>query len=38
MDNKICKKIVLTGGACGGKTESLKYIKEYFQNLDMMYI
>ena len=33
MDNKICKKIVLTGGACGGKTESLKYIKEYFQKL-----
>lgn len=24
------KKIVLTGGACAGKTESLKYIKDYF--------
>lgn len=33
MDNKICKKIVLTGGACGGKTESLKYVKEHFSKL-----
>lgn len=30
MNDKVCKKIVLTGGACGGKTESLKYIKEHF--------
>ena len=33
MNDKICKKIVLTGGACGGKTESLKYIKEHFSKL-----
>lgn len=33
MDNKVCKKIVLTGGACGGKTESLKHITEYFSKL-----
>ena len=30
MEDKICKKIVLTGGACGGKSESLPFIKEYF--------
>ena len=29
----ICKKIVLTGGACGGKSESLIPIKEYFTSL-----
>lgn len=33
MNDKICKKIVLTGGACGGKTESLSYIKEHFSKL-----
>ena len=35
MDNKICKKIVLTGGACGGKTESLKCLtkhKRYYKS------
>ena len=30
MKNKICKKILLTGGTCAGKTESLSFIKEYF--------
>lgn len=30
MKNKICKKILLTGGTCAGKTESLPFIKEYF--------
>lgn len=33
MNDKICKKIVLTGGACGGKSESLLFIKEYFSKL-----
>ncbi len=33
MNDKICKKIVLTGGACGGKSESLPFIKEYFSKL-----
>lgn len=33
MNNKTCKKIVLTGGACGGKSESLSYIKEHFSKL-----
>ncbi len=33
MNEKICKKIVLTGGACGGKTESLPFIKEHFSKL-----
>lgn len=33
MSDKICKKIVLTGGACGGKTESLEYIKRHFCEL-----
>lgn len=28
-----CKKIVLTGGACSGKSESLIPIKEYFTSL-----
>ena len=30
MKNKICKKILLTGGTCAGKTDSLPFIKEYF--------
>lgn len=30
MSDKYSKKIVLTGGACGGKTESLPFIKEHF--------
>lgn len=29
----MCKKIVLTGGACGGKSESLIPIKEHFTKL-----
>lgn len=33
MNDKKCKKIVLTGGACGGKTESLPFIKEHFTKL-----
>lgn len=33
MNDKICKKIVLTGGACGGKSESLPFIKEHFEKL-----
>lgn len=33
MKNKICKKILLTGGTCAGKTESLPFIKEYFSKL-----
>ena len=33
MNHKKCKKIVLTGGACGGKTESLQFIKEHFTEL-----
>ena len=33
MNDKICKKIVLTGGACGGKSESLPFIKEHFCKL-----
>lgn len=33
MNDKICKKIVLTGGACGGKTESLPFIKKHFSDL-----
>lgn len=33
MNDKKCKKIVLTGGACGGKTESLSFIKEHFTKL-----
>lgn len=28
-----CKKILLTGGACGGKSESLIPIKEHFTKL-----
>lgn len=30
IKNKICKKILLTGGTCAGKTDSLPFIKEYF--------
>lgn len=33
MVNKICKKIVLTGGQCAGKTEVLQHIKKHFSNL-----
>lgn len=33
MSDKYSKKIVLTGGACGGKTESLPFIKEHFVKL-----
>ena len=33
MIDKNCKKIVLTGGACGGKTESLPFIKKHFTEL-----
>ena len=33
MNNDKCKKIVLTGGACGGKTEALPFIKEHFTKL-----
>lgn len=33
MVDKKCKKVVLTGGACGGKTEALPFIKEYFSKL-----
>lgn len=33
MKDKICKKIVLTGGACGGKSESLSYINKHFTEL-----
>ena len=33
MANKICKKIVLTGGQCAGKTEVLQHIKKHFSNL-----
>lgn len=32
MNSKV-HKIVLTGGACGGKTESLTFIKEHFSKL-----